>query len=206
MSQPVNVEEYMRSIVRAAGMRVSLVVFLAGLSCVVTYYGQAQSGTKTPLTSAAMAFDSPQQGADALISAAESYDVSKLLEIFGPDGKDFVASSDPTRDKSFAADFAAKAREKLLVTIDPKSKAQAVLTVGNDDWPLPVPIVKKGSKWYFDSKQGREEILFRRIGANELRCYPNLSRLRRCAEGICLRRFTTILESTNTRKDHQHSR
>jgi len=149
-------------------MRVSLVVFLAGLSCVVTYYGQAQSGTKAPLTSAAMAFDSPQQGADALISAAESYDVSKLLEIFGPDGKDFVASSDPTRDKSFAADFAAKAREKLLVTIDPKSKAQAVLTVGSDDWPLPVPIVKKGSKWYFDSKQGREEILFRRIGANEL--------------------------------------
>jgi hypothetical protein len=54
------------------------------------------------------------------------------------------------------------------VTIDPKNKAQAILTVGNDDWPLPVPLVSRGSKWYFDSKRGHDEILFRRIGANEL--------------------------------------
>lgn len=158
----------MRSIVRAAGMRLSLVIFIAGLSCVVPCHGQAQSGIEKPPTSSAMAFNSPQQAAETLISAAESYDVSKLLEIFGPDGKDFVSSSDPTRDKGIAADFAAKGREKLLVTIDSKSKTQAVLTVGNDDWPLPIPIVKKGSNWYFDSKQGRQEILFRRIGANEL--------------------------------------
>ena len=158
----------MRSIVRATVVPISLVVFLAGLSCVVTCHGQAQSGTKKPLTSGAMAFNSPQQAAEALISAAEGYDVSKLLEIFGPDGRDFVSSSDPTRDKSIAADFAAKAREKHLVTIDPNNKARAVLSVGDDDWPLPIPIVKKGSKWSFDSIQGRDEILFRRIGANEL--------------------------------------
>ena len=166
--QAVYLEEYMRSIVRAVGMRLSLVIFITELSCVVPCHGQAQSSAEKPPTSAAMAFNSPQQAAETLISAAESYDVSKLLEIFGPDGKDFVSSSDPTRDRSIAADFAAKAREKFLVTMDPKNKAKAVLTVGNDDWPLPVPIVEKGSRWYFDSKQGREEILFRRIGANEL--------------------------------------
>jgi hypothetical protein len=54
------------------------------------------------------------------------------------------------------------------VSIDPNNNAEAVLSVGADDWPFPVPIVKSGSKWYFDAKQGRNEILFRRIGSNEL--------------------------------------
>lgn len=158
----------MRSIKIHTLRRVSLVVFLTALSYCVTPYGQAQSDSEELLPSAAMTFNTPEQAAEALIRAAESYDVSTLLAIFGPDGKDFISSSDPVRDKSIAADFAAKAREKHLVSIDPKNKAQATLTVGKDDWPLPVPIVKKGSKWYFDSKQGHDEILFRRIGANEL--------------------------------------
>ena len=158
----------MRSIATDTLMRVSWVVFLTALSYFLTPYGQAQSDSQALLPSAPMAFNTPEQAAEALISAAESYDVSTLLAIFGPDGKDFVSSSDPVRDKSIAADFAAKARQKHLVSIDPKNQSRAILTVGNDDWPLPVPIIKKGSKWYFDSKQGRDEILFRRIGANEL--------------------------------------
>jgi hypothetical protein len=72
------------------------------------------------------------------------------------------------QDKSRAEAFAQKARERSGVSIDPKNKARAILSVGTDDWPFPVPIVKVGGKWYFDSKQGREEILFRRIGGNEL--------------------------------------
>ena len=158
----------MRSIATDTLLRVSSVVFLTALSYLVTPYAQAQSDSQALLPSAAMAFNTPEQAAEALIRAAESYDVSTLLAIFGPDGKDFVSSSDPVRDKSIAADFAAKAREKHLVSIDPKNKSQAILTVGNDGWPLPVPITKKGSKWYFDSKEGHDEILFRRIGANEL--------------------------------------
>lgn len=158
----------MRSIATDTLMRVSWVVFLTALSYFLTPYGQAQSDSQALLPSAPMAFNTPEQAAEALISAAESYDVSTLLAIFGPDGKDFVSSSDPVRDKSIAADFAAKARQKHLVSIDPKNQSRAILTVGNDDWPLPVPIIKKGSKWYFDSKQGHDEILFRRIGANEL--------------------------------------
>jgi hypothetical protein len=113
-------------------------------------------------------FETPEQAAEALIQAAGSGDPSALVEIFGPDGKDLVSSADSVRDRNRAEDFAAKAHKKNAVTIDPKNKARAILTVGDDDWPLPVPLVKKRGKWYFDSRQGRDEILFRRIGTNEL--------------------------------------
>lgn len=113
-------------------------------------------------------FGTPKQAADALVQAAEGFDVAALKEILGPDGEDLVASEDPVRDKNSAAAFAAKAREKNEITVDPKDSKRAILSVGNDDWPLPIPLVKKGGKWSFDTKAGREEILFRRIGANEL--------------------------------------
>ena len=113
-------------------------------------------------------FASPQFAADALIHAAAGYDVPSLLKIFGPEGKEFVSTADPVQDKNHIESFVTKAREKTSVTIDPKNGSRAILSVGNDDWPFPVPIVRKGHKWIFDSKQGRDEILFRRIGANEL--------------------------------------
>jgi hypothetical protein len=114
------------------------------------------------------AYDTPQQAAQALIEAAGNYDVPALMEIFGPGGKDFISSADPVRDKSNATAFAAKAQEKNEVVVDTKDKSIAILSVGDNDWPFPVPIKKKNGKWYFDSKQGRDEIIFRRIGANEL--------------------------------------
>ena len=64
--------------------------------------------------------------------------------------------------------FVAKAKEKTEVGTDPKNKNRAILTIGNDQLPLPIPIVKNKGKWSFDTKVGREEILNRRIGANEL--------------------------------------
>jgi len=79
-----------------------------------------------------------------------------------------VSSEDPVRDKNIAAAFATKAREKNQITVDPKNSTRAILSIGNDDWPLPIPLVKKEGKWSFDTKAGREEVLFRRIGANEL--------------------------------------
>jgi DUF2950 family protein len=113
-------------------------------------------------------FATPQLAADALIAAVGDYNVPSLLKIFGPDGKDFVNSADPVQDKGYAETFTKRAKEKSSVTLDPKNGARATLSVGNDDWPFPVPIVRKGHKWAFDSKQGHDEILFRRIGANEL--------------------------------------
>ena len=113
-------------------------------------------------------FDTPKQAADALIQVAANFDVAAAKEILGPDGEDIISSEDPVMDKNRATAFANKAKEKTSVEIEKKNRNQAVLLVGNDDFPLPIPIVKQKGKWFFDTKVGREEILNRRIGANEL--------------------------------------
>lgn len=113
-------------------------------------------------------FDTPQMAADALIAAARSYDLPALKEILGPGCDDILTSQDPVQDKNRAAEFAAKADEKHSVEIDPKNSKRAILSVGNDDWPLPIPAIEENGKWRFDSKAGRNEVLFRRVGSNEL--------------------------------------
>jgi hypothetical protein len=113
-------------------------------------------------------FDSPQQAADALVDAAEKFDTAALAEIFGADGDDVVFTGEFAQDRQRAADFAAEAREKKSVSMDPKNGYRAFLLVGREDWPFPVPMVKRGAKWFFDSKAGRQELQYRRIGANEL--------------------------------------
>jgi hypothetical protein len=115
---------------------------------------------------AAKQFDTPEQAVDSLLAAAESFDVTALKEILGPDSEDIVSSEDPVMDKSRAGAFAAKAKEKK--SIDKKDPNREILTVGNDDLTLPIPIVKNKGKWSFDTKVGREEILNRRTGSNEL--------------------------------------
>jgi hypothetical protein len=74
----------------------------------------------------------------------------------------------PDLDKAGQESFAAKAKEKSNIGTDPKNPKRAILTVGNDDFPVPIPIVKEKGKWIFDMKAGRQEILNRRIGTNEL--------------------------------------
>jgi len=113
-------------------------------------------------------FDTPQQAADALIAAADKFDVVELTSMFGPGGEGVVFSGEFAQDRKHALDFAAKAREKESVSVDPKGGSRAFLLVGSEDWPFPVPIVKRGSKWFFDGKAGLRELLYRRIGANEL--------------------------------------
>jgi len=114
------------------------------------------------------AFKTPEAAVEALIAAAESFDVPALTEILGPDGVDLVVSEDEVSDRNIAAGFAGQARTKTLVTRDPENKKIAILSVGAEDWPLPIPIVKQGGKWRFDTAAGREELLYRRIGSNEL--------------------------------------
>lgn len=113
-------------------------------------------------------FDTPQQAAESLVQAAASFQVAALKEILGPDSEDIVASEDPVMDKERTVAFAAKAKEKKAIEIDPENPNQAILSVGEDAYPLPIPIVKKDGKWSFDTEAGREEILNRRIGTNEL--------------------------------------
>jgi hypothetical protein len=116
----------------------------------------------------ARSFDTPQQAADALIAAAEKFDQHALEQIFGPKGSDLVFSGEFALDREHAADFVAQAREKRSVSVDPQNGNRAFLLVGNEEWPLPVPLVKRGGKWFFDAQAGRQELLYRRIGANEL--------------------------------------
>ena len=115
-----------------------------------------------------LTFDTPREAADALIKAAEANDAPALLKIFGPDGKAIVDSGDAVRDKNDRAKFAEKAREKTEISVDKENPKRAILSVGNDDWPMPVPIVETNGRWHFDAKEGRREILARRIGGNEL--------------------------------------
>jgi hypothetical protein len=113
-------------------------------------------------------FDTPKQAADALVQVATNLDVAAAKEILGPDGEDLVSSEDPVMDKKRAEEFANKAKEKMSVETSKKTPNEAILVVGNDNFPLPIPIVKQNGKWFFDTKVGREEILNRRVGANEL--------------------------------------
>ncbi len=137
-----------------------------------TVPAQRSAAKTVPRTSAAAPagtklFDTPQQAADALVSAADKFDVGTLTEIFGPDN-DIVFTGEFAQDRKRAADFAAQAREKTKVSMDRKSGNRAFMLVGKEDWPFPVPLVKRGGKWFFDSNAGRQELLYRRIGANEL--------------------------------------
>jgi hypothetical protein len=113
-------------------------------------------------------FSSAKDAAYSLIRAAEVFDVATLGEILGPDAADLITSADPVADKKRATDFAAKAKEKTSLNIDPKNSKRTILSVGNDDFPLAIPIVQRKGKWIFDTKAGHNEILMRRIGANEL--------------------------------------
>src|SRR5207244_2041182 len=113
-------------------------------------------------------FASAKEAADALVQAAASFDQAALKEILGPDSDEIVSSEDPVQDKNRAVAFAEKAKEKSSIDIDKKKADHAILVVGNEDYPCPIPIVKQKGKWFFDTKVGKEEVLNRRIGANEL--------------------------------------
>jgi hypothetical protein len=151
------------SVLETTILRFFLLIALFGTAA--TYSGGAQQSGHA---ASPKAFATPKQASDALIQATEGFDQPALREILGPDGEDLVSSEDPVRDKNAAAAFADKAREKNEIAPDPEDSKRAILSVGNDDWPLPIPLVESGGKWSFDTKAGREEILFRRIGANEL--------------------------------------
>ncbi len=113
-------------------------------------------------------FATSQEAAQALIAATENNDSAALLKLFGPDGKDIAESGDPADDKAHRAHFATLAHEKLEFSKDPGDPSRTFLTVGNEDWPFPVPLVEKDGKWRFDCTRGRLEVLARRIGRNEM--------------------------------------
>jgi hypothetical protein len=143
------------------------------LLATMTVLGSSAQTAGTPRrapapTATVKTFDSPQQAADALVAAAETFDVRALEHLFGPALKDVILSKETEQDQQRAKEFVARAREKQDISIDPKNRNRAILEVGKDDWPFPVPLVKRGTRWSFDTAAGRKQILLRRIGANEL--------------------------------------
>jgi hypothetical protein len=147
-------------------LTIALGISILNLSSVMAQTQPDAGTTAKPVTQ--MTFSSPQAAVEVLIKATGDYDVPTLMQIFGPSGEDFIASADPVRDKNASMAFADLARKKNSIQIDPAKKDRAVIVVGEDDYPFAVPLVKKGGKWHFDSAAGRNEILYRRIGANEL--------------------------------------
>ena len=113
-------------------------------------------------------FATVEAASAALIQAAEEGDAAAMMEIFGPDGIDLVKTGDPVLDSNQAAEFAAEARIKTQLVWNPEHPEIVTLEVGADDWPLPIPIVNEDGTWRFDTEAGREEILLRRIGENEI--------------------------------------
>jgi hypothetical protein len=153
-------------------LKISLIVSTMLFFCLLGFASQGVPEPKQDATAVLQPkqkeFDTPKQAADALIEVAANFDVAAAKEILGPDSVDIITSEDPVMDKNRAQAFAAKAKEKSSTQIDKGDPNRAILLVGNDDFPLPIPIVKRKGKWSFDTKVGREEILNRRIGANEL--------------------------------------
>jgi hypothetical protein len=113
-------------------------------------------------------FDTPQAAAKALIDAAAANNVAELDAIFGMQGKTILTSGDPAKDKAEREEFVSIANTRNAIERDSMDPNRVILAIGSDDWPFPVPIVKKDGKWMFDASMGAKAMRARRIGANEL--------------------------------------
>jgi Protein of unknown function (DUF2950) len=142
-------------------IRVLALCFAAGL--VAAMLG---AGVAVAADSAQQHFSSPEEAAQALADAAKADDKAALQALFGADEKQLIDSGDPVADKLAADSFVERyaASHRIVKT----SATHAELEVGEDQWPLPIPIVKDAKGWRFDGKSGEQEILSRRIGRNEL--------------------------------------
>lgn len=111
-------------------------------------------------------YGSPEKAVQALIDSLKKDDMASLTAIFGPDSEKLLSSGDPVDDQSSRERFLAAYEESQR--LDREGKKKAVLVVGKNEWPFPIPLVSKNNQWRFDTKAGLEEILNRRIGRNEL--------------------------------------
>lgn len=135
--------------IRLLKLMVSVFVVAVAVSCVTT---------------AGKPFSSPQEAVDALVSAVRHNSDKELAAIFGPGGEDVFSSGDVVRDQL--------GRERFLQVYDVTNSLVAegenwILVIGQEQWPFPVPLVKKGAAWTFDTAKGLDELLHRRVGRNE---------------------------------------
>ncbi|MCZ6873322.1 MAG: DUF2950 domain-containing protein [bacterium] len=139
-----------------------LLRFAASVVLLMTF-GVAERTTATTVQQ--MTFPSAEEAVKVAIAAVRSNDDNEMLAIFGADARDIIFSGDPVADKSRRQRFLKAYEEKHQLIREGDNR---VLVVGKEDWPFPIPMVKKDNGWVFDTEQGKEEILNRRIGENEL--------------------------------------
>lgn len=111
-------------------------------------------------------FSSAEDASNALVTAAQSNDEKALLDILGPDAKQIVSSGDDTEDNQNRANFVQRFQEMHRLVKEPDGTT--TLYTGAENWPMPIPLVNKGNSWYFDTETGKKEVLYRRVGRNEL--------------------------------------
>lgn len=111
-------------------------------------------------------YKTPEEAVHALVEACHKDDTKMLIEIFGQKHEDVVNTGHPEKEKLFRAGFYKMAQEKKL--LEKEKDGSITLVVGKMEWPFPIPLVKGANGWYFDTEAGKEEILNRRIGENEL--------------------------------------
>jgi Protein of unknown function (DUF2950) len=113
-------------------------------------------------------FATPQEAARELLAASETDNVAALMDIFGPDGAEILNSGDAVADKGDRAWFVKMAKLSMKEKINPAKPNRAILLIGGDGFPFPIPLVRTAGRWYFNTSEGKTEILARRIGSNEL--------------------------------------
>ena len=126
----------------------------------------APDSSAATATAKQMTFASPEDAVKAMIDAMKTGDKAQLSSIFGPGAESVISSGDDVMDKAQRERFLSEYEEKN--SLEKKGDDETILQVGKDDWPLPIPIRKTGSAWSFDTEAGKEELLNRRIGRNEL--------------------------------------
>jgi len=139
----------------------NLLVFAIVLLVVVMFQGAAQAAKPTQKT-----FGTPEAAVEALIKALRDHNEKELLAIFGPGSEPLISSGDKVDDRERGEEFVRLYGDANR--LEPAGDKKLIFHVGKNDWPFPIPIVKVGESWRFDTKRGREEILNRRIGENEL--------------------------------------
>jgi hypothetical protein len=137
-----------------------VLLLISGLLVAATF------GTSFAVLQDQKTFASPDEAVKAMLEALKAEDLKVLSAILGPGSEDLISSGDPVEDRAERERFFNLYEQKNK--LEETSSTRAVLYIGTEDWPFPIPIVKKEGVWLFDTKEGREEIIARRIGKNEL--------------------------------------
>ena len=111
-------------------------------------------------------FSTPDAAVTALVAADKADDMKAMSSILGPDADQLLSSGDPVADKNARDEFALRYDEMHRLAYDDQGRVSLYIGAGN--WPVPIPLTKKDSGWVFDTAAGKDELLFRRIGRNEL--------------------------------------